>query len=83
MENITSIETEQKIEYVKSLGILIEDEYNGVINFELDYQYELDLENIEIGDSINEIIKASKMISCCGGYIDEDIMRCPICHEHC
>ena len=60
----------EKLDYLKSLEILIDDEYNGIIGFELDYQYELNLEDIEIGDSINEIIKAAKMISCCGGYID-------------
>jgi hypothetical protein len=43
----------EKLDYLKSLGILIDDEYNGIIGFELDYQYELNLEDIEIGDSIN------------------------------
>ena len=73
----------EKLAYLQSLGILIDDEYNGIVGFNLDYQYELDLENIEIGDSIDDIIKVSRMLSCCGNYLDEDIMLCPTCHEHC
>lgn len=84
MENITSIEIEKKIEYLKSLGIIIYDEYAGIIDYQIDYQsYELNLDKIEIGESIYDIIKSSLMISCCNAYLDRDAMICPICYEHC
>ena len=80
-------EHKAKMEYLESLGIVIESftlyKDNAVVNFTDDYDYELSLDEFEIGDPAHSIYQRAEMYSCCGDVLDKDYMICPSCKEHC
>lgn len=77
-----STENQTKVQYLESLGFKVEGQYQDIISFSGDYDYDISTENFEIGDPINEIVKNADIISCCGDIVDQDYMMCPSCKEH-
>ena len=80
IENLT--ENNNKVEYLKSLGFKVEGQYQDIISFSGDYDYNISTEDFEIGDAANQIVENSDIISCCGDMVDKDYMMCPSCREH-
>jgi hypothetical protein len=78
----------QKVAYLESLKyeILGYDDKglpNDTVSFRGDYDYEIEFDEFEIGDSISSIENAANIYSCCGDLLDKDYMMCPTCYEHC
>jgi hypothetical protein len=78
----------QKVAYLESLGYEIQDYDdkglpNSTISFTGDYDYEIEFDEFEIGDSESSIESTANIYSCCGDILDKDYMICPTCHEHC
>jgi hypothetical protein len=48
-----------------------------------DYDYEIEFDEFEIGDTASSIENAANIYSCCGDILDKDYMICPSCKEHC
>jgi hypothetical protein len=81
---------QQKLDYIISLGVDIED-YSlestqhcpAYVVFTDDYSYSIDMDDFNIGDSLVEIESYADAMSCCGDVLDRDYMICPTCKEHC
>lgn len=77
-----STENQNKVQYLESLGFKVEGQYQDIISFSGDYNYDISTEDFEIGDTVNQIVKNADIISCCGDIVDQDYMMCPSCKEH-
>ena len=77
-----STENQNKVQYLESLGFKVEGQYQDIISFSGDYNYDISTEDFEIGDTVNQIVKNADIISCCGDVVDQDYMMCPSCKEH-
>lgn len=77
-----STENQNKVQYLESLGFKVEGQYQDIISFSGDYNYDISIEDFEIGDTVNQIVKNADIISCCGDIVDQDYMMCPSCKEH-
>jgi hypothetical protein len=78
----------QKVAYIESLGFEVQDyDDQGLpgdtIFFSGDYDYEIEFDGFEIGDTSESICNSANIYSCCGDILDKDWMICPTCKEHC
>jgi len=71
-----------KAEYLETLGFEILGEGGGVLSFSGDYDYEIEFDDFEVGDTVQLIVSRANTISCCGDIVDTDYMMCPACSEH-
>ena len=75
---------EQKLDYLESLGADIQGFDSQTVSFSTsEGDFECELENFEIGDTLADIQTRSDQYSCCGDILDPDYMICPTCKEHC
>lgn len=63
----------------------IEHDYENVyFDIEDGYTYECSMYNIAPDMTLEQILRYALLKSpCCGEYMYEDLMLCPICKEHC
>ena len=71
-----------KIEYLKALGVEIIDHDDAGVSFRSDYDYGIEWDDFEIGESLATICQNADLYSCCGDIVDQDWMRCPTCKEN-
>jgi hypothetical protein len=92
MENTkaTTELNQEKLNYLISLGVEIQDynlettsHYPAYVSYTNDYDYTIEFDDFNIGDTLSEIEQYSEMYSCCGDILDKDYMICPSCKEHC
>ena len=78
----------QKLDYLESLGFDIqsfdlgEQSYASFTDKDSD-DYEITLDDFEVGDPEHKIYQHADQLSCCGDVLDKDYMMCPTCKEHC
>ncbi len=69
--------------HLENLGFTDIEDNGDNISFEGDYQMSIDVDDISLTDTYAAIERKADKYSCCGDILDEDIMMCPTCKEHC
>lgn len=84
-EAISTLIPYKKADYLEGLGCEIVDLRGTYIDFKYeDYDYIINAEAFNTGDTIKTILGYAEILSaCCGETLDKDRMICPSCKEHC
>jgi len=77
----------QKLEYLESLGFDVQPVFGdqSYVSFtdKDSIDFEISLDEFEVGDPMYMIYRSADQLSCCGDVLDKDYMICPTCNEHC
>lgn len=80
----TKEEIQKKVDYLNSIGLPVDHNDDEMVYFDNDfYSCGIELENFDVGDSVEQIMNYADIYSCCGDVLDKDWMLCPTCKEHC